>query len=157
MNVYESSLLCAASVVAIAALSGCGAGGAAPAQPSVSGASAATRVSQPSGSFNGSWPFTVTKSKYSNGTHCVALTTYDSGNFKYSGTAIVDGKERGGFAVIGPLIEITTNDGGYSQNAGSVYSATLEKSGIGTGAFVEVYGGGAFDEGKIVFGKRGSC
>lgn len=157
MNVSKWSLLRAAGLVTLAVQAACAPATAPPAQTQLATRASADVGRARGGGFTGNWPLTVTRSKYDNGNHCVALTDYSSGEWKYSGTALLDGKLRGSFQVIGSLIEITVDDGGYSQNAGSVYSGILTKNGIGSGAFVEVYGGEAFDEGKVAFGKRGGC
>ena len=100
---------------------------------------------------------TVTHSQHDNGSHCLALTDDGSAGWPHSGPALFDGTLSGVFQIIGGLIMVSIDDGGVSQNAGSVYSATASNGNLGKGAITEIYDGESIDSGKLVFGARGGC
>lgn len=110
-------------------------------------------------SFSGNYPVTVTHSKFSNFRHCLTLTDNGTLGWPHSGPAVLDGRRDlgGSLQIIGPLIEVVTNQGGTIQNAAAVYSATVGYRKFDTGAFEQIYGGASSDSGVVAFGMKGGC
>lgn len=142
----------------LAALTGCGAS-ASGAQLKFSPSVPTSAAASPSmaKNFSGSWPLIVSRSKYSDGTYCLALTDDGSDGWRHSGPAVLDGKLDGEFQIIGGLIAVTINDGGFYFPSASVYSAPTRKGNIGSGAVEEIYGGESIDSGIAAFGMKGGC
>ena len=112
-------------------------------------------------SFSGNYPVTVTHSQHSNFRHCLTLTDNGTLGWPHSGPAVLDGRRDlgGSFQIIGPLIEVVTNQGGgqSGQNAAAVYSATVGYGKFDTGTFEQIYGGASADSGVVTFGMKGGC
>jgi hypothetical protein len=157
MKMRESPLYRIGLAFGLAALTACG-GSASGAQlkPSSSAARASVGDAPMATSFSGNWPLTVTHSLHFNGTHCLTLTDDGSYGWPHSGPARL-GSNSGLFEVIGRLILVSIDDGGFYQNAGSVYAAAVRNGHIGAGGFEEIYGGETADSGKVVFGMKGAC
>jgi len=112
--------------------------------------------------FSGNWPMTVTQSQRGNGAYCLTLNDSGSLGFPHSGSASVTGPGGklpfGTFQLINHLIVVTIQQPGGSQNAGLVFVAVAgDGTGIGKGAYDQVYGGEAFDSGALAFGTKGGC
>jgi hypothetical protein len=121
---------------------------------------ALTPVAASAQSYTGNWPATVTQSKGSNGTYCIALTDNGSNGWPHSGQAtVVEGRNTlyGTFQVIGPLITVTIESYGSYQNAGLVFVAQANNGVIGRGVYDDVYNGQEIDDGVLAFGAKNSC
>lgn len=108
-------------------------------------------------SYTGNWPVTISRAQAGNGTYCLTLTQ----GSKNSGSAsLVEGSQKfsyGTFQVFNHALVATIEAQGYGQNAGMVFIGSASHGSIGPGVFDEVYGGEAFDEGALAFGKKGGC
>jgi hypothetical protein len=115
-------------------------------------------AAQASRTYSGSWPVTVTDSQRSNGTYCLTLTT--SGTNGGSASLVIGNQKYpyGTFQIFNNTLVATIQAQGYGQNAGLVFIGSAEtRNHIGPGVFDDVYGGEAFDEGALSFGKKGGC
>jgi len=111
-------------------------------------------------SYTGRWPYTVTDSKGSNGTFCLAVT--DDGSFGWPhsgfGTSSVNGGSFATFQVIGNSFEVAVqDDGGSGEVEGTVITAAARHGTVGNGVFSTVLAGESEDSGKVAFGAKGGC
>jgi hypothetical protein len=113
---------------------------------------------QMSRNYSGSWPVTVSGSQHSNGTYCLTLITSATNG---GSASLVIGNQKypyGTFQILNNTVVATIQAQGYGQNAGLVFVGSAEtRNHIGPGVFDDVYGGEAFDEGALSFGKNGGC
>jgi hypothetical protein len=111
-------------------------------------------------SYTGNWPFTITDSRYANGTYCLALTDTGKAGWPHSGGASLvplNGTYPGGFQVIDGLLTVTiTVPGGYGTLAFYVYVAHAKDGHIGKGVYDLAYGGYG-DSGLLTFGEKNGC
>ena len=112
-------------------------------------------------SYTGSWPLTVTRSTFGNGTSCLTITDDGSKGWPHSGfgTWVDNGTSYfASFQLINGLLTVTVEEpGSTGQNAGAVFSARASKGTITTGIYDQVYGGEEFDSGVVTFGTKGGC
>ena len=114
------------------------------------------------GSYSGSWPATVSHSQRANGAYCLTLTDDGAYRWPHSGEVSLATPfgtlPYGTFQVIGHnFVATVEQEGGEGQNAGLVFSAATKNGTIGNGIYDQVYGGEAFDIGKVAFGSKGGC
>ncbi len=111
-------------------------------------------------SYSGNWPMKVTHSQFFNGQYCVTLTDDGSQGWRHSGEAsvVVDGNQLfGTFQLINHLLTVTFQEPEGEQNAGLVFVAPAAKGNMGSGVYDNVNGGGEFDSGVVVVGKKNGC
>lgn len=114
--------------------------------------------------YSGTWPVTLSHSKYANGTYCLKLTDDGAFGWPHSGLASISGAGVGGtlpygtFQLIDHLLTVTIEESGDSgQNAGLVLMAPASAGTISKGVYDQVYGGEEFDSGVAAFGAKGGC
>lgn len=108
-------------------------------------------------SYTGNWPITVTKSHYSNGTYCVALTDDGSQGFPHSGNAslVPPNGYPGLFTVINGIVTVTIPEAYNGEFEFLVFVAHASNGRISKGAYD--LAGGPDDAGVSVFGPKNGC
>lgn len=108
-------------------------------------------------SYTGNWPITVSKSHYSNGTYCAALTDDGNQGFPHSGPAslVPSNGYFGWFTVINGIVTVTIPEAYNGELEFLVFVAHASDGRIGKGAFV--LAGGPDDSGVAVFGAKNGC
>ena len=124
---------------------------------------AEARIAAMATSYSGNWPLTVTHSAHGNGSYCLTLTDDGDIGWSHSGEASVDSQltrelSDGTFQLIGRLLVATIDQpGGTGGNAGLVFISRAANGDIGKGVYEQVYDGGEFDSGEVVFGTERGC
>lgn len=108
-------------------------------------------------SYTGNWPITVSKSHYSNGLYCVALTDDGSQGFPHSGYAslVPSNGYAGWFTVINGIVTVTIPEAYNGEFEFMLFVAHAGDGRIGKGAYD--LAGGPDDSGVAVFGAKNGC
>jgi hypothetical protein len=106
--------------------------------------------------YSGSWPVTVTRSQFGNGTGCLTLTSNSS-----SGSAsLVFGSKKyvyGSFVVVDHILMATIIEQLYGQNGALTFTASASRGHVGEGIYENIEGGSNFDFGALTFGMKNGC
>jgi hypothetical protein len=106
--------------------------------------------------YSGTWPVTVTRSQFHNGTYCLTL----SGNGRSGSASVVMGSEKypyGTFVIVNHIFMATIVKPSGSQNGALTFTASASRGNIGQGIFENIEGGSNFDFGSLAFGTKGGC
>jgi hypothetical protein len=106
--------------------------------------------------FTGTWPVTVSRSQFNNGTGCLTLTAGASGtsaSLSFGGQTY----RNGSFTIIDDLVMVTITQPEGSQNGALLFVGPAGRGHIGPGSFELVSGGANFDAGKLAFGMKNGC
>jgi hypothetical protein len=106
--------------------------------------------------YSGSWPVTITKSQFSNGTGCLTLT----GNASGGSASLVFGTQKypyGSFIVRDGIFMATITEPLYGQNGALLFVVHASRSHLGSGLFENDEGGSDFDTGDLTFGAKNGC
>jgi hypothetical protein len=104
----------------------------------------------------GTWPVTVSRSQFNNGTGCLTLTAGASGNsasLSFRGQTL----RNGSFTVINGIVLVTITQPEGSQNGALLFVGPARREHIGPGSFEQVSGGANFDAGVLAFGMKNGC
>jgi|SRR5580658_10290657 hypothetical protein len=109
-----------------------------------------------SSDYAGTWPVTVTRSQFGNGTGCLTLHSSASGN---SATFVFRNQkyQYGSFIVVNGLLMVTIVEPEGSQNGALIFVGRAKTGAIGHGIYQDVVGGSNFDFGSVVFGTKNGC
>jgi hypothetical protein len=106
--------------------------------------------------FAGTWPVTVSRSQFNNGTGCLTLTANASGNaasLSFRGQTL----HYGSFTIINDIVLVTITQQEGSQNGALLFVGRARRGHIGPGSFEQVSGGANFDAGVLAFGMKNGC
>jgi hypothetical protein len=117
----------------------------------------ATASMAASGSYTGTWPLTITKAQYLNGTYCLTVTDEGGGGWKHSGTATIPEYTYGEFQVINGKFIADIVVPAQGQNEVLVFTANGHNGIIGDGAVQQISGGEPLYQGVMTVGAKNSC
>jgi hypothetical protein len=107
-------------------------------------------------SYNGTWPVTIVKSQFFNGTGC--LTLEGSGR-SGSATLTLNGQtyQQGSFLIMDGIFIASIVKPSGSQNGVLQFTAHGGGGRIGSGVFENLEGGAEFDAGSLAVGMKNGC
>lgn len=110
------------------------------------------RIDAAARNYSGSYAIQISETQHGDYSGCLTLTA--------SGLAsAVIGSQKytyGTYSILNGILVATIEAQGYGQNAGLVFITDATRV-LRKGYFDEVYGGEAFETGKLTFGAKGSC
>lgn len=107
-------------------------------------------------SYNGTWPVTITRSQFFNGTGCL---TFDGAARSGSATLVLNDQtyQYGSFLVRDGILIASIVKPSGSQNGVLQFTAHAGAGRIGSGVFESLEGGSEADAGALMFGTRNGC
>ena len=107
-------------------------------------------------SYNGTWPLTISRSQYGNGTYCLTLAGTTSGGASLTGAQ--GNLPEGDFQVVGrSLVASIAQPYGGGFNAGLEFILPAAKGKLANGAYVDDNDGYLFDTGVVTVGTKNGC